>query len=308
MLERRLAALALAGLLAACNGENTLAPGTGGAGPTQFARAITVGEFDSLLANGPTRVEIELYPGSLVAREVEAEETEDLTDEEKIESRITAIDPAGNITLALGGLVVTFDGATDFESDDGHLTMQQFIDRVEAALATGVQPAVEAKRPPPDQPQDPNDATFHAGELDLDHDADEDEIEMNVDADNISGVSATSPDAILTVLGLAIEIDVSGGRTELESEIEDDRLESEFEGDVASVSGSLVTLTDGTVIEIVVGTEIEQADDEGELGSLAAVEAALAAGLVVEADGEGVVTATSPRTITASEIEFEIDD
>ncbi len=110
------------------------------------------------------------------------------------------------------------------------------------------------------------------------------------------------------MLGLPIELDVSGGVTELESEVDDDRIEAEFEGIVESVNGSTFTLTNGTIVEIVIGTEVEEADDQDELGSLGQVEQALAAGLIVEAEGEGVVTGTNPRTITASEVEFEVED
>jgi hypothetical protein len=265
--------------------------------------------LDSILTSGPARVEIKLINGSLVAREVEVKEREDMSDKEEIESRITAIDPAGNVTLALGGLVVGFNAGTQFEAEDGeHLTMQEFVTRVQDALAAGQNPPVEAKRNPADAPQDPDDATFLATRLELDDEADEDEIEINVDGDNYTNSTTQPPDAFLTVLGLAIELDISGGVTEIESEIEDDRDETEFEGLVSSVSGSSFTLTDGTVVEILDDTEIEQSDDRDELGSLAEVERALASGFLVEAEGEGVVTGSNPLTISASEVEFEIED
>jgi len=295
-------------LFAAC-GDSATGPGGTGGFPTQFSQAITLPELDSILTDGPTRVEIKLVNGSLVAREVEVKEAEELRDKEEIESRITAIDPAGTVTLALGGLVVGFDGNTQFEAEDGqHLTMQEFITRVQDALAAGEHPPVEAERRPADTPQDPGDATFLASELELDDEADEDEIEINVDGDNFATNTPPPPDAILTVLGLAIELDVTGGVTEIESEIDDDMNETEFEGMVTSVSGSSFTLTDGTVVNIVDDTEIEQSDDADELGSLAEVERALAAGFLVEAEGEGIATGSNPLTITASEVEFEIED
>lgn len=309
MTSKSLAALATAVLFAACSGDSVTGPGAGGGLTTQFSRAITLSELDSILASGPTRVEIKLINGSLVAREVEVKEAEDLRDEEKIESRITAIDPAGNVTLALGGLVVDFDAGTEFKVEHGdRLTMQEFVTRVQDALAAGENPPVEAKRNPADTPQDPGDATFLATKLELDDEADEDEMEINVDGDNYANTTTPPPDAILTVLGLAIELDVSGGVTEIEAEIDDDREEVDFEGMVASVNGSSFTLTDGTVVSIVDGTEIEDADDDDELGSLAEVERALATGFLVEAEGEGVVTGSNPLTITASEVEFEIED
>ncbi len=309
MTSKSIAALGMAVLFAACSSDSVTGPGAGDGLPTAFSRAITLTELDSILAGGPARVEIKLINGSLVAREVEVKEREDMSDKEEIESRITAIDAAGNVTLALGGLVVGFDAGTQFEAEDGeHLTMQEFVTRVQDALAAGENPPVEAKRNPADAPQDPGDATFLATKLELDDEADEDEIEINVDGDNYANSTTQPPDAFLTVLGLAIELDVSGGVTEIESEIEDDRDETEFEGLVKSVSGSSFTLTDGTVVNIVDDTEIEQSDDHDELGSLAEVEQALAAGFVVEAEGEGVVIGSNPLTISASEVEFEIED
>jgi hypothetical protein len=100
--------------------------------------------------------------------------------------------------------------------------MQDFITRVQDALALGQDPPVEAKRNPAASPQDPSDATFIATELELDDEADEDEIEINVDGDNFATNASPPPDAILTVLGLPIELNVSGGVTELESEVDDD--------------------------------------------------------------------------------------
>ncbi len=262
------------------------------------------------MVSGPNRVEIKLVNGTLVAREVEVKESEELFDEEEIESRISSIDPAGSVTLTLGGgFAVGFNAGTDFEAEDGRrISMQDFITRVQDALAVGRNPAVEAKRNPTAAPQDPNDATFIASELELDDEADDQKIEINVDGDNFASNASPPPDAILTVLGMGVELNVSGGVTELESEVDDDNSERDFEGIVAAVNGSSFTLTDGTVIEIVSGTEIDDADDSDELGSLGEVAAALANGLIVEAEGEGDVTGTNPLTITAKEVEFEVED
>ena len=310
MRTRSLLALGMAVLFGACSGDSVTGLGGGGGALPQFSERITLPQFEDALVSGPVRVEIELLNGSLVAREVEVKEADEQLDEEEIESRITAIDPAGSVTLALGGgFVVGFNTGTEFEAEDGQrLTMQEFITRVEDALALGQHPPIEAKRNPAATPQDPNDATFIATELELDDEADEDEIEINVDGNNFATNASPPPDAILTVLGLPIELDVSGGVTELESEVDDDAQETDFEGIVESVNGSTFTLTDGTIVEIVIGTEVEEADDPDELGSLGEVAVAVANGLIVEAEGEGVVTGTNPLTITASEVEFEIED
>jgi len=307
--SKSVAALIMAALVAACNGENTTGPGTGGGNPTLFAQAITLPQFENILSAGPARVEIKLIEGTLVAREVEVEEAEEMLDEEEVESRVTAIS-SSNMTLAFGGLVVDFDGNTKFEAEDGQdLSMQEFINRVQAALNAGENPPVEAKRPPAATPQDPDVATFLATKIEFDDEADEDELKINVDGDNLSTNATPPPDAILRVLNLPIELDVSGGRTELESEIDDDTLdETEFESLVESVSGSTVTLTNGMVVTIVDDTEFDDCDDADELCSLTEVQTALAMGFLVEADGEGVVTGTGPLSITASKVEFEIED
>lgn len=309
MRAKSIAALTLAALVAGCSGEKTLGPGSGGGVPTQFAQSITLPEFEGILGTGPARVEIKLVNGSLVAREIEVKEAEEMQTREKIESRVAAIDPGGSVTLELGGLVIGFDGATQFEAEDGeHLTMQAFITRVQDALAAGRNPPVDARRAPADAPQAPGDATFLAGRLELDDEADDDKIEINIGDANLAVSQTPPPDAVLTVLNLPIEIDVTGGRTRLESETHDDRQRVEFDGIVVAVGASSVTLMDGTVIQILDDTEIDDADDDDELGSLAAVEQALAAGLIVEAEGKGVVVAgTDVRTIAASEIEFEVE-
>ncbi|NIS34982.1 MAG: hypothetical protein GWO04_35820, partial [Actinobacteria bacterium] len=93
------------------------------------------------------------------------ERPEELTDEEEIEGRIVQPPSGGVLVLAIDGLEVQFNSSTEFRGEDGDLTLTEFLDRVEAALANGEQPAVEAKRPAPSVPQDPDDARFLATRL-----------------------------------------------------------------------------------------------------------------------------------------------
>lgn len=302
-------------LLAAGCGDGALGPGgDGGGSETRFSEEISFPAFEDELSTDRARVEIKLIPGTLVAREVEIEEPEDRADREEIESRVTAIDgAAGFLTLALGNLRVDFGAGTEFRrEDDGALTLDEFVAEVEAALAAGRNPPIEAKRTPPAQPQAPDDPTFFATRLELDDEREEPEIEINVDADNLVANASPPPDGFLRVLGLEIEIRAAEGTTELERERDDDaREDAEFEGVVASVdvAGGTVTLTNGTVVRVVDATEIEDEDgDDEELGSLEEVQTALASGLVVEADGEGRVESRAPLTIVAKEVEFEIED
>jgi hypothetical protein len=301
------------GLLAACtDGPNE--PGSESApGDVQFSREITLRRLGEALGEGARRVEIKLQRDGLVAREVEIEEDEDRSDDEKIESRAVGIDgDAGTIVLQLGALVIHFDATTQFRAEDRTtLTRAEFVARVEAALADGREPPVEVKRRPPAEPQAPDDASFVARELELDDEADEAEIEINVDSDNLVVNDAPPPDAWIAVLGLMIEIRAGEGITELEEENDDDRGETDFEGFVTAVDleGNAFTLGDGTVVRLVAGTEIDfDADHEDELGSLREVADAIAAGVFVEADGKGVIETTTPRVVIAVEVEFEIED
>jgi hypothetical protein len=72
---------------------------------------------------------------------------------------------------------------------------------------------------------------------------------------------------------------------------------------------STAVLDDGTVLHLVAGTEMEDADEHdgnAGLGSLADVQTALAAGQSVVARGEGLLTATNPRTLAVIEIHFRV--
>ncbi len=63
-----------------------------------FSRAITISELESVIGEGPIRIEVELRAGDLVAREVEIETADELTDDEEIESRIIDIHATNGIT------------------------------------------------------------------------------------------------------------------------------------------------------------------------------------------------------------------
>ncbi len=121
------------------------------------------------------------------------------------------------------------------------------------------------------------------------------------------------------MLGLSIELRWSEGLTELESELPEASGAIDFEGIVQAVEldaggdAGTVTLAGGTAIRILdPGTEIDgddgDGDDDDHLRSLTAVKNAVDSGLLVEADGEGIVESTSPLVIVAIEAEFEIED
>src|SRR2546426_5736665 len=153
-------------------------PSGPGSTPIQFSRTVSLPDAQSLLQTGPTRVEVRVIPGMLVARRVELETSEELVRPEEIRSRISAISATANegtVTLELGGLQVGFNSSTRFRPDDGDghaalmsqgddggggSTLAAFVARVQADLAAGRHPAVKARRPPPATPQAPDDASF----------------------------------------------------------------------------------------------------------------------------------------------------
>jgi uncharacterized protein DUF5666 len=293
-------------VLAGCD-----SPTTAPRGLTQFSRVVSLPQVHDQLASGATRAEIKIVPASnpAVAREVKLKDNSELTEAEQVRGPVTAIDgTAGSVTLAIGaGLKIGFDAGTRFraEGEDGDLTRDAFVARVQTALAAGGHPAVRAERAAPATPQAPDDPAFTASELKLDEEADLPEIELNVTTANLTINSTSPPDGFITVLNLKITINA---QTELEVE-NPDVDEVEFEGQVKAVdlSAQSFTLASGTVVKIVAGTQIEAEGDDGEhLGTLTAVKAALDAGQTVEAEGEGVAESGATNTLDAIDVEFQV--
>ncbi len=320
-MRKLLPLLALGGMTLAACGDGTAPRGAGN--QVQFSRQIGFQDLQRTVVQGATRVEIEFVSATppLVARELKAKDPQEVGKDEEIRSRITAIMAAadqGTLTLALADLEVGFTAATEFRTESGtQLTLVQFVDRVRAALAANQQPAVKAERTPAATPQAPDDAIFNADELKLDDEAADPTIEINVSADNLDAPGhdiCPGIDEGIEVLARCVEI--RPGVTKLEAELPNAAGEVEFEAvvkEVAPAPGSCtigtVTLMDGTVVRIVAGTEIkaESGDDE-QLKDLCQVQAALAAQQIVEAEGEGVVESTAPRTIAAIEVEFKVQE
>jgi hypothetical protein len=319
--------LALLAPLAALACGDTISPD----GPLALSHEISSDELGQALDTAPARVEIKLERGTLVAREVEVEAADEMSDEEQVRGLVTAVSGSGgtgSLTFEMGGLVVTFASTTRFRADDddddgedddddgeddddsgvSDLAMEEFVGRIEAALAAGVQPTVVARRPAPADPQAPDDPSFEATDLRIRDRAGSPSLQLNVDADNFEPNDAPPPEAWLNVLGLSIEI---ASTTEIEAD-DDDRDEIEVEGTVASVdvAAGIVTLTSGAVILITdpAAFDDDEGDDDAHLSSLQAVADALAAGLTVEAEAEGTVQSENPFTLLADEVEFEVED
>jgi hypothetical protein len=292
-------------LIAACSSE-----ATGPSGPDSGgASASAVVTVDSALGTGGvSRIEIELFPGELVAREAHVENDDA---EEKIVSRVTAIDPTqGTLTLELGGLTVSYGAATRFRTgSESQGTRASWETLVQTEIAAGRRPSIEARRNPAAAPQAPDDPSFTAADLRLEGDADGPEIEIYVDGDNLASAEGTS-EVVLRVLGLSITVN---GRTELGPDDDggaDDASGAsvEFEMGVTSVDpgAGTLSLASGTVVRVTSATAISA---EGDLLTLESAAAAVGEGRPVRAEGWGTVESQGPPTvIAATALKIEVDD
>lgn len=295
----------------------------GGTSPSVFADQIGLGGFSTILASGTSRVSIRVIPGTLTASRIRVRQGDQVKQFERIVSEVASLDTGAtpDVILSLGGIKVTFDATTKFEGwhddmdDDDSAAMGEagFIARLQAALAAGHHPSVAALRKPAATPQDPTDPAFHADVLRLDDDADRPTIELNVTAANLTTNTTPPPDAFLTVLNVAIGLDVTGGKTRIDANRRNTTGAVHFEGRVTSVdtTGGTATLADNTVIKVPTGGEIERPDDHDEdhdapLNTLSAVAAALTAGDTVDAAGFGLKAGAD--TIDAIEVRFRIRD
>ena len=312
-----LATLALGG----CDSQRTAGP-FANLSPA-FSKTITLTDFGTALGSGPQRVRVWLSPGTLIAKRVLVTGAEQMTRPERIDSRVNAIVPttAGDtLVLALGDLKIFVnastkftgnheDGDSDDPADSPPTSLADFTARIQAALAAGHHPALQARRPAPTSPQAPGDAAFVATVLRLDAAADHPKIEMNVAAANLIKNTTPPPDAWLQVLGIKIELRTSDGTTKIREETPETEGEIAFGGMVKSVdvTAKTATLVDGTILHIVAGTQIEGRDDPDDLtlASLADVQTALTAHDTVFAKGEGLLVTATPRTLDVIEVRFE---
>jgi hypothetical protein len=286
-------------------------PSAPGSNPIQFSRTVSLPAAQSLLVTGPTRVEVRVIPGTLVARRVELEESKDMTRPEEVRSRITAATAGtdtATFTLEVGGLKIAANGSTKIRHGG---TLADFVTAVQAAIAAGHNPTLTASRQPATTPQAPDDGAFLAADLKLDEGNSHSVIKLNVAAANLVTNPTPPPDGFLKVLGVSLELRTSDGTTSLKQENPELEGVREFEGLVQSVdaTANTVTLKDGTVIKIVAGTEFEarEGDRDDHLTSLAAVQDALTAGKTVKAEGRGLVNGTNPLSFDAIRIEFEVE-
>jgi len=296
-------------------------PSGPGSNSIQFSRTVSLPDARSLLQTGPTRVEVRVIPGTLVARRVELEESSEMTRPEQVRSRVTAVTSGtdtATFTLEVGGIEIAANGSTmirhgdrDGDMAQSAVTLADFVALVQADIAAGHNPTLTASRQGPSAPQAPDDGKFLAADLRLDEANSHSVIKLNIAAANLVTNATPPPDGFVKLLGVSLELRLADGTTKLEQENPELEGVREFEGIVQSVdqTANTVTLKDGTVIRIVAGTEFEarEGNEDQHLTSLAAVQAALTAGKTVKTEGRGLVDSTSPLTFDAIRIEFAVE-
>lgn len=255
-------------------------------------QAVSLGEFHQQMGGAAARVEIALRENGPVARRVAIKTGDELAEPERLLGMVTGIavdGDQGTLTLAYGAQV-TFDVETDFAGPgDDAFGFEQFVGHMTEALALGREPRVKAVRNPADAPQDPDDGTFRALLIRVTDDEVPAVLSLNVDRDNLELVDAPPPDAILTVLGLPIEIRVSEGLTELILD-RDERHEVAFEGTVVEVgnNGSLVLQHHDRRLVVRIADRTTLGFDGQAIASLEPIARALEAGHTIFAVGEGI--------------------
>jgi len=244
-----------------------------------------------------------------------------MTRPEQVRSRVTAVTSGtdtATFTLEVGGLQIAANGTTmirhgdrDDDAAQSAATLADFVALVQADIAAGHNPTVTASRQPSATPQGPDDGSFLAADLKLDEGNNHSVIKVNIAAANLVTNATPPPDGFLKVLGLSLELRLSDGTTKLKQENPELEGVREFEGLVHSVdlTAQTVTLTDGTIIRIVTGTEFDGREGDGDdhVTGLPAVQDALTAGKTVKAEGRGLVDSTNPLTLDAIRIEFEVE-
>jgi len=289
-------------------------PGPEALDDSQFATDMSLVELANRLDVEQARVEVTLYRQGVVIRELEIKSPASVTHDERVEGRVVAIEldeNGGYIELNIEGLRIAFNDDTRFATreDEAELDPATVLARIQAALADGAYPAVEARRPAPNVPQAPDDESFTAHEIRLLGEGEGRILEMNIDRDNLSRNETGFPDGWLTLLARAFEIRIREGITHLERERPD--LEKvKFEGVVESVDldRHSFVIKDGPEVRLIPGeTEIRfEQGDEHRLGSLEAVKRALEAGFTVYTAGVGVVESKEPLKLIAIAVVFEV--
>jgi hypothetical protein len=304
----RTTALLMVPWVGACGLSDILAPET--VALESFVQTMDVQSFQALVVESNAQVEVKLLPGGLTASELSVSPS-GTSDDERIQSRALTIEAAagvGSVRIMLGDLEISFDQSTRFWFGDDEVDFETFFAEVDGAIGAGFEPAIVAERPVPSGAQAPDDASFLARDIAVAGDG-RARLRVEIDADNLQWTTDPvegEPDGLLNVLGISIQLRVSDGTTELESNDHDYEEVEEFEGHVAAVQLDALsfTLTDGTTVRLVDRTEI---DDHGDrfITTLTAVGVALEEGREVVAWGKGAIESDDPLTLIAIKVAFK---
>jgi Domain of unknown function (DUF5666) len=305
----RMAALLIIPAVAACGLSEVLGPEPEAL--DSFVQTLDVQSFQALVVQSKAQVDVKLLPGGLTASELSVSPSA-ASDEERIQSRVVSIEASagvGTVRIMLGDLGISFDQNTRFWFGDDQVEFEAFLAEVNGAIGDGFEPAIVAERPVPSAAQAPDDGSFLASDIVLDGGGDGNaRLRLEIDADNLQWVADPAegePDGWLNVLGISIQLRVSDGTTEIESNDHDFEDVEEFEGRVAAVQLDALsfTLINGTTVRLVDRTEVDDREDRF-ITSLVGVAVALENGLEVVAWGKGAVESEDPAVLIALKVGF----
>jgi hypothetical protein len=250
----------------------------------------------SFVAGTEAEFDLVLLDDGLTAEEVEVR-SEDLSDDERIQSRIVSVDEAGEgrLDLLLGGLEVSFSPETRFWIGDDRVSRAAFVSQVHGELSEGRQAPVIAERDTPTTSPDPQDKRFVARDVTLGGDGTP-SLRMRVRRGNLETVASPSgadPDQWLSVLGHRVRLRMRDGTTKARCY----RRITTFDGEIASVDvkARSVAFVDGLSVRFARFTHFVRGEDH--VRSLRAVEEALNEGNRVYARGVGAVEHRNGRVL-----------
>jgi len=270
-----------------------------------FVEALDAATLQSLVQTGEVEVELFLLEDGATVGEI-AVRTESLSADERIQSRIAALDEAneGRLTLDLASLAVTFHAGTRFWVGDDAVSRAQFYERVRTELSQGRHAAVVVEREAPTSAQGPTDARFVASDVVLGGDGTP-SLRLKVDRDNlggedlgsVAGISGPSPDLWLRVLGHHVGLRFHDGTTHASRHRHNYPRVVGFEGNVVAVDleARTVELQGGRTIRVTNRTDFVRG--RGFVRSLRAASEALAQGRRVKARGLGVTQERDGRML-----------
>lgn len=291
----RLCLLSLLSTVAACEITDVEIETPFGEGVGEYAEELDAAGLVSVVAEEDrSEFDLLLLDDGFTASDL-AVRNEEMSEDERIQSRIAALDDSadGRLTLALGGLQVSFDADTRFWIGDDPATREAFLEEVRRELAAGNEAPVVAERDARMDPQHPDDDDFVARDVALAGDG-EPSLRMKIRSGNLETVvnpSSDQPDMYLRALGHRIRLRTRDRTTQAHFH----RRQKWFAGQVTEVDvdGRTFRLEDGLTVRVDRRTSFARWD--GHARSLRAAAEALEEGHEVHARGIGILERRSDR-------------